>query len=191
MRFSGIIMKVMTDFHARLLELESEILAKEEAKRGIEQFTPQCQVLLESVAQQIGVRLADQVPNDWKGWLCYYRKPDQFIVLRGRAFKTGMLAKHKAGIDTPLGADAINEYTRKFDVSPPQELDHLLINFGMGKNLRVFLWYGENIAAYRLIFEAEVDEDPHNDLTEAVTEACTWILKKPRDKTLPEFLDSL
>ncbi len=181
----------MTEFHARLVELESEILAKEEAKRGVEQFTPACEGLLETVAQQIGVKLADPVPKDWKGWLCYHRKPDQFIVIRGKAFKPGMFAKYKAGLDTPLGTDSINDYTRKFDVSPPQELDHLLINFGAGETLRVFLWYGENIAAYRLIFEADVDDDPHNNLTEAVTEACTWILKKPKDKTLPEYLASL
>jgi len=182
----------VTDFHARLLELESEILAKEEARRGVENFTPGCEQLLASIAQQIGVKLADPVPQDWRGWICYYRKPDQFIVLRGRAFKTsGIFAKYKAGLDIPLGADSINDYTRKFDITPPQELDHLLVNFGSGDSLRVFLWYGENIAAYRLIFEAEVDTDPHNELADAITEACTWILQKPKDKTLPEYLTSL
>ncbi|MBP7860494.1 hypothetical protein KA183_02340 [bacterium] len=182
----------MTDFHARLLELESERLAKEEVRRGVEHFTPECHHLLESVAQKIGVKLGDPVPSDWQGWICYYRKPEQFIVLRGRAFKgSGLFGKHKAGLDIPLGGDSINDYSRKFDVTPPQELDHLMVNFGVGDSLRVFLWYGENIAAYRLIYEAEVDTDPHNELADAVAEACAWILQKPKEKTLPEYLASL
>jgi hypothetical protein len=171
------------------LELESEIIAKEEAQRGLKELTPDCDILLQTVEKEIGLKLADPAPADWKGWLTYRRGKDKVVILRGRAFKEpGMFGKHRAGLDVAYGADTITEYKRGFDVSPPQDLDHLLVNFGCGDSVRVFLWYGENVAAYRLIFEQEMHEDPDEELKEAVAEACHWIVKKPKDLTLPEFL---
>ena len=63
-----------------------------------------------------------------------------------------------------------------------------MINFGHETDPKVFLWYGENLAAYKLIYEALVADDPHNELYEAVVEACIWIVKRPKDITLGEFL---
>ena len=182
----------MCSFHARLLELESELLAKEEAERGIDNLTEDCQQLLQSVEQEIGVKLSDRVPDDFRGWVTYKRKKDQLIIARGKAFKAGgLFPKSVAGLDVSFGLDTATEYSRGFDVSPPQDLDHLLVNFGYGQGgqVRVFLWYGENIAPYRLIFEAVMAEDPHNELKDAVIEACVWIMKKPKELTLPEFLE--
>jgi len=182
----------VSKFHARLLELESEIIAKEEARRGLEELTPECEILLSTVEKEIGLKLADAAPDDWKGWLTYRRGKDKVVICRGRAFKeSGMFGKHRAGLDVTYGLDTITEYKRGFDVSPPQDLDHLLVNFGRGDSLRVFLWYGENVAAYRLIFEHEMAEDPDEALKDAVAEACVWIVKKPKDLTLPEFLSKL
>lgn len=183
----------MSTFHARLLELESELIAKEEAAKGIPELTADCVLLLESVEKEIGVRLGDEVHNDFRGWLSYYRNRDQLLICRGRAFKeSGLFGKWRAGCDVAYGLDTVTEYRRGFDVTPPQDLDHLLVNFGhTGEAVRVFLWYGENIAPYRLIFEAEMEDEPHNTLKDAVIEACVWIVKKPREKTLPEYLSSL
>ncbi|MBZ0186951.1 MAG: hypothetical protein K8F91_11960 [Candidatus Obscuribacterales bacterium] len=182
----------MSTFHARLLELESELIAKEESAKGIEELTPDCVLLLESVEDEIGVKLGDQVPKDWRGWLSYYRSKDQLFICRGRAFKeSGMFGKHRAGCDVAHGLDSVTEYRRGFDVTPPQDLDHLLVNFGGGNSIRVFLWYGENISPYRLIFEADMADEPHHHLKEAVIEACVWIIKKPKELTLPEYIQSL
>jgi hypothetical protein len=64
-----------------------------------------------------------------------------------------------------------------------------MINFAhTPHDTRIFLWYGENIAAYRIIFAADVPEDPHHELSEAIVEACIWILKRPKDVTLMDFL---
>lgn len=179
----------MSKFHARLLELEAEIIAKEEAQRGLKELTPECEILLAIVEEEIGLKLADAAPADWKGWLTYRRGKDKLIICRGRAFKEpGMFGKHRAGLDVSFGIDTITEYKRGFDVSPPQDLDHLLVNFGLGENLRVFLWYGENIAAYRLIFEDELSDNTDDALKDALAEACVWIIKKPKELTLPEFL---
>jgi len=176
-------------FHARLLELESELIAKEEAERGLTALVPECAILLDSVENEIGVRLADKSARDWKGWLCYRRGKDSMIVCRGRAFDSGGLSHvWHVGFDVRNGAESIGEYHRHLDVTPPQDLDHLLINFGAGKTTRVFLWYGENIAPYRLIFEADIDEDPEKQLKDAIVDACIWILTKPKHLTLPEFL---
>lgn len=193
----------MCSFHARLLELESEILAKEEAQEGISELTPDCSILLDSVEEEIGVKLGDKVPKDFRGWISYRRfqnksqgksnDRDQVIINRGRAFKVGgLFPKYVAGCDVSFGLDTATEYQRGFDVSCPQDLDHLLVNFGRGKQgqIRVFLWYGENIAPYRLIFEAVMADDPQDELREAVVEACHWIIKKPKEMTLPEFLSS-
>lgn len=182
----------MCSFHARLLELESELIAKEEAASGLGELTQDCTHILESVEREIGVKLADKVPKDFRGWITYRRDNDQLIVVRGRAFKEGgLFPKHLAGCDVSFGLDTATEYSRGFDVSTPQDLDHLLVNFGRGKQgaVRVFLWYGENIAPYRLIFEEKVLEDPHKQLIEAVIEACVWIMKKPKELTLPQFLE--
>jgi len=179
----------VSKFHARLLELESEIIAKEEAQRGLKELTPDCEILLEIVEKEIGMKLADPAAADWKGWLSYRRGKGRVVICRGRAFKeSGMFGKHRAGLDVPFGLDTVTEYKRGFDVSPPQDLDHLQVNFGCGDSVRVFLWYGENVAAYRLIFEHEMSEDPDEALKDAVAEACVWIIKKPKELTLPEFL---
>ena len=182
----------MCSFHARLLELESELIAKEEAASGIDELTHDCELLMQSVESEIGVKLADKVPSDFRGWISYRRKEGNLIIVRGKAFKEGgLFPKYVVGCDVSFGLDTATEYSRGFDVSPPQDLDHLAVNFGRGKNgaVRVFLWYGENIAPYRLIFEAQMDEEPHHHLKEAVIEACVWIVKKPKELTLPEFLE--
>jgi hypothetical protein len=172
--------------------LESELAAKEQSQKGFEQLPPECTVLLDFIEQQIGVPLAAPVPKDWKGFLFYRRHQQSTIICRGRVFKEGVFGKHRAGLDVAYGQDTINDHLRAFDVSPPQDLDHLLINFGgEAKSPRVFLWYGENIAPYKLIFMAEVESDPHKELSDAVVEACTWILQRPKDQTLPQFLEKL
>lgn len=183
----------MCSFHARLLELESEIIAKEEAEAGIDELTPDCALLIESVEKEIGVKLADKVPGDFRGWISFKRKETQLLITRGRAFKEGgLFPRYLAGCDVSFGLDTATEYKRGFAVSAPQDLDHLLVNFGKAKNgaIKVFLWYGENISPYRLIFEAEMEEEPHHELRDAVVEACVWIVKKPKEMTLPEFLES-
>jgi hypothetical protein len=179
-------------FHYRLIELEAELAAKEQSQKGLDRLTVECATLLDYLQQQVGVRLADPVPRDWKGWLSYKRAHQSLVICRGRAFKQGMFGKHKAGMDVGHGADAISEAERGFDVTPPQDLDHLLVNFGGAEAApRVFLWYGENIAPYKLIFAADVNADPHIELSEAVVEACTWIIKRPKDMTLSQFLETL
>lgn len=178
-------------FHARLLELESELLAKQEAERGLNELTPECGILLNQVENEIGARLADKTVKDWKGWLTFRRGTSSLIICRGRSFQFGAIfPQWKCGFDIVNGADSVREAERKFDVTPPQDLDHLLVNFGVGKTTRVFLWYGENIAPYRLIFEEELDADPEQALREAIVEACVWILTKPKEQTLPEFLSN-
>lgn len=175
-------------FHHRLIELESELVAKEQAKRGLPGLPVDCQVLMQFIEQEVGVRLADKCPRDWKGWLSYRRNKDSLVICRGRSCPEGLLGKARAGLDVPLAADTVTEYQRGFDVSPPQDLDHLLINFGGDDEPRVFLWYGENIAPYKLIFAANTGDDPHKELSEAIVDACTWILKRPKDKTLSQYL---
>ncbi len=177
-------------FHHRLLELEAELAAKEQVKHKLDTFPPECSGLLAFVEKDVELRLADKVPKDWRGWLSYKRNNAQaMVVMRGRAFKDGLFGGHKAGADVPMGLDSITDYQRGFDVSPPQDLDHLLVNFGMDQEkCKVFLWYGENIAPYKLIFAADVHDDPHKELVEAVIEACTWIMKRPKHQTLEAFL---
>jgi hypothetical protein len=102
-----------------------------------------------------------------------------------------MFGGTRAGFDVPMGLDSVTEYRRGFDVSPPQDLDHLLVNFGMdGERIRVFLWYGENIAPYKLIFAADLTDEPHKELAEAIVEACIWIAKRPKHETLEAFLQA-
>lgn len=171
------------------MELEAELAAKEQSQRRLEVLPPDCIGILEFVEKDIEVKLADKVPKDWKGWLSYRRANQALVILRGRDFKDGLFGGHKAGFDVPLGLDSITEAKRGFDISPPQDLDHLLVNFGMdGDKCRVFLWYGENIAAYKLVFAADLEDDPHKDLAEAIVEACIWIMKRPKQQTLEAFL---
>ncbi len=176
-------------FHARLLELESELIAREQSARRFAVLPPDCKCLLEFIERQVELRLGNPVPPDWRGWLTYRRGADSLIVCRGRAVaRQGSLGKCRAGLDVAYGLDTVTEYERGFDVSPPPDLDHLLLNFGAGERSQVYLWYGENLAPYRLIFMADVADYPYEALSQAVVEACTWILKKPRHLTLPEFL---
>lgn len=176
-------------FHHKLLELEAEIAAKEQSKNKLEVFPPECVGILDFVEKEVEVRLGDKVPKEWVGWISYRRNKQSLVVLRGRAFKEGIFGSFRAGFDVPMGLDSITEYQRGFDVSPPQDLDHLLVNFGLdGDKVRVFLWYGENIAPYQLIFAEDLAEDPHKELAEAIVEACIWIAKRPKHQTLEAFL---
>lgn len=179
-------------FHYRLIELEAERAAKEQSRHGLSVLPVECLSLLEYQEREVGLRLGDQVPKEWQGWLSYMRNKQSLVICRGRAFKTSAFGKYRAGLDVPTGMDSITDAERGFDVSPPQDLDHLLINFGQpDKAARVFLWYGENIAPYKLIFQADVSDDPHNLLSEAIVEACTWIMKRPKHITLSQFLQTL
>src|SRR5438067_1601743 len=120
-------------FHLRLLELESEMIAKEQSEKGFAEFPPDCKCLLQFAEKQVEVRLADKVPKAWRGWLTYKRKNEQLIICRGRAFANGgIFGKCQGGLDVTFGLDTITEYERGFDVTPPQDLDHLLLNFGAG-----------------------------------------------------------
>jgi hypothetical protein len=179
-------------FHYKLIELESELIAKEQSQKGFAELPPECKVLLEFIEQEVGARLAMPVSKDWKGWLTYKRNKDSLVICRGRGFREGMLGKYRAGLDVANGLDSVTEYQRGFDVSPPQDLDHLLVNFGgeSHQEPRVFLWYGENIAPYKLIFMADVETDPHAQLVDAIVQACKWILTRPKDQTLSQFLAS-
>lgn len=185
--------------HIKLLELESEIIAKEEAARAksLAILPAECDLLKQAVEHEIGMHLADVTAIDWRGWLTYRRGANELIIIRGRAFKeNGIFGKVKAGLDFSGGLDAIADYGRQFDVSAPQDLDHLMINFGVVPNdelsttgsARVFLWYGENLAPYRLIFEDDVSDDPEHNLLNAVAEGLSWVVAKPKDLTLPQFL---
>jgi hypothetical protein len=175
-------------FHLKLLELEAELIAREETARGVSALTPECIFLMQSIESEIGVTLAAKVPQNWRGWLYYKRKNDVLIICRGRAFPSGMFGKCKAGFDVSGGADAISDYERHFDVTPSQDIDHLMINFGCGEKTRIFIWYGEGIAAYKLIYEAAVEPTPEAELHAAVVEACKWILKRPKQTTLLDYL---
>ncbi|HEY9788588.1 MAG TPA: hypothetical protein V6D17_24585 [Candidatus Obscuribacterales bacterium] len=189
-------------FNPKLLELESDLLAKQECAGGLNELPHECWLLLEMIEQEIGIKLGDNVPKDWRGWLTYRRKDASdssgshsncgVIISRGRACtEGGLFAKWRAGLDVAYAADTAREYKSGFDVSPPQDIDHLLVNFGLAKTTRVFLWYGENIAPYKLIFEKDISDDPEEPLREAITEACVWILTRPKEKTLLEFLKDL
>jgi len=179
-------------FHLKLIELESELIAKEQSAKGFAVLPADCKCLLQFVEKQVEVRLGDKAPKDWKGWLSYKRKNDQLVICRGRSFSVGgLFVKWCAGLDVTYGLDTVTEYERGFDISPPQDLDHLLLNFGAGERPQIYLWYGENIAPYRLIFLADVADYPYEAISQAVVEACIWILKRPKDMTLSEFLRAI
>lgn len=175
--------------HIKLLEVESERIAREEAKKALNsaQLPPECDLLKEFVEEEVGLKLGSPCDSNFCGWLSYRRTGGEILILRGRAFKEGMFGKWKAGLDVPYGAATASEYLRGYDVSPPQDLDHLMLNFGKGENVRVFIWYGENISPYRLIYEADLDDSREN-LIDALSEGMTWILTKPRELTLPQFI---
>jgi hypothetical protein len=182
-------------FNIRLLELESELMAKEQSKRGFVQFPHECELLLQHIEKEIAIKLADKVDSKWRGWLTFRRGPTSLILCRGQAFSSGgLFSKWQAGLDVPYGLDSINDKVRGFDISPPPELDHLRVNFGSQdgtlESTSVFLWYGENISPYRLIFMQTLDEDPEAKLNDAIVEGCQWILRRPKDKSLEEFLQS-
>jgi len=194
--------------HIRLIEMEAEKLAREEAERalkgGEKQLPHECELIKCHIEEEVGLKLAQSCASDFRGWLTYRRLNGDLVIIRGRAFQEASsfmfgAGKWKAGLDVPFGLDTVRERQRGFDVSPPQALDHLMVNFGMGKSSRVFLWYGENIAPYRLIFEEElqeiqdlpVGESPQKNLMEALSEGMGWILNKPRELTLPEYIKQL
>ncbi|HEY9680202.1 MAG TPA: hypothetical protein V6C86_01260 [Oculatellaceae cyanobacterium] len=175
-------------FHNRLIEAESELIAKRESERGVSELSAEGLLLLDEIEQEIGIRLGDKAPKGWEGWITYRRK-NAIIVCRGRSFaEGGMFKTHRVGLDVPSGMDAIADYKRGYDVSPPADIDHLLVNFGVEEALKVFLWYGHNIAPYKLIYQSEVASNPAEELKAAIIEACLWILKRPKDKSLNEFL---
>ena len=176
-------------FHFKLIELEAEILAKQQSAKGFTDLPVECTALLNYIEQEIGIRLADKVPKDWHGWLCYRRNKQSLVICRGGAFREGMFSPYRAGLDVPNGLDSVTEQLRSLDVTPPQQLDHILINFGgTTEQPQLFAWYGENIAPYRIIYMAAVDTDPHLEVSALIVEACTWIMTRPKDQTLLKFL---
>lgn len=176
----------------KLIEAESELIAREQCEKALGRLPPECDHLLQFIEKQVGVGLACPVPCDWRGWLAWRRQGCATVVCRGRAFPSGgLFPKWRAGLDVPFGADSVSEYLRGFDVTPVQDLDHLLVNFGAGEELKVFLWYGENLAAYRLLYQGAVGDDPHHELSEAVVQACLWILARPKEKTLSDYLKEI
>jgi hypothetical protein len=177
-------------FHFKLLQLEGELLAKELIEQKLS-LTPECQELLNFIEIEIGVRLGDAVPKGWRGWLCYRRHQNSLVVCRSRAFNEGsVIQKFRAGLDVSYGLDPITEYERGFDITPPTELDHLIVNFRLGENPHILLWYGENIAPYQLFYDQEASYSIEQELKDAIAEGCIWILTKPKNLTLAEFLKS-
>jgi hypothetical protein len=176
-------------FHFKLLELESELLAKELAgKEAL--LTPECEQLLQFIELEVGLKLGDRAPKDWRGWISYRRQKNSLVILRGRSFlEAGMFLKdYRGGLDVAYGLDTVTEYKRGFDITPPQELDHVLINFRLLDPPHIMVWYGENIAPYQLFFEAEASYQSEERLKDAIVEGCAWILTKPKELTLSEFL---
>lgn len=190
--------------HIRLLEMEAELIAREQIKRAESDagrpLSEKSLFYLQEIVNEVGLQLAQPCASDFRGWLTYTRKgtrgagSSDLVLLRGKSFKEGgLFGKHRAGLDVVNGLDHALEYLRNIDVTPPAELDHLLINFGRGKDNQdhVFIWYGENVAPYRLIFEHRVDDLSLETLHSALGQGLHWILSKPRDTTLPQYLQSL
>jgi hypothetical protein len=179
---------VVSMFHFRLLELESELLAQELAKQEVP-LTADCEELLAFLEVEIGMILGARAPKDWRGWLSYRRQNNSLVILRGQSYlEGGLFPKYRASFAESSGVEAAYEYERGFDVTPPQNLDHLLVNFRLGNPPSILVWYGENIAPYKLFFEAEATYAVEDRLKEAIAEGCIWILTKPKDLTLSEFL---
>jgi hypothetical protein len=174
-------------FHFKLIELESELLAKELAEQI--DLTIDCEWLLKMIEGDVGIRLGDRVTKGWKGWLTFRRGKSGLVICRGRAFTEGhIFVKEIAGLDVSFGLDAVMDYKRGFDVTPPQELDHLLVNFKFDAAPHILVWYGENIAPYQLFFDYEASPVCEEELREAIAEGCVWILKRPKAITLTEYL---
>ncbi len=175
-------------FHYKLLELESQLMAKELAGREAV-LSEDCESLVHFIEAQIGMKLASPAQKDWRGWICYRRQKNSLVVVRGKAFRqSGIFANYLAGLDVPYGLDTITEYQRGFDISPPQELDHLLINFRLTDPPHVLILYGENISPYQLYFEDEAICHNQEKLKDAIAEGCIWILSKPKEMTLSQYL---
>ena len=181
--------------YQKLLELEAEIIAQNSRNDAAllkqSQLSGECLFLLDSVENEIGMKLGIKTGAKWSGWVSF-RRPQALLIARGRAFSEGgFFPTHRAGLDTLGGLSSAVEAMRGFDVTPPAEMDYLLMNFANAKDTKVILWYAENIAAYRPVFEANVDEEPLERLHEAVVEACKWIVNRPKSKTLIEYLKQL
>jgi hypothetical protein len=182
-------------FYQKLLELEAEIIAENSrASAALEkqtQLSGDCIFLLNSVENEIGMRLGNKTGANWTGWLSF-RRPQSLLICRGRAFtEGGFFPVYRAGLDNLAGLSTIAEALRGFDVTPPGEMDHLLLNFMHDKDTRVMLWYAENTAAYRPIFEANIEDEPVHQLHEAIAEACKWIINRPKSMTLIDYLKQL
>jgi hypothetical protein len=179
-------------FHARLLELETDLMLQRQNEKPLAELPADCSELIAYLERMLEVKLGSKVPHDWQGWLSYRRPGGCLVILRGRAYRENIFSNvHRAGIDYELGLQSIYEYAHGFDLVPPSSLDHLKINFSSEAKVKVLLWYGENLAEYKLIYFGEVVDDPHHDLSEAIVEGCHWIVKRPAEQTLVEFLKTL
>lgn len=182
--------------HIKLMELEAEKIARDQATKSSQlvSLPHECELLKAHIEEEIGIKLGAICDRDFNGWLTYRRQSGDLIIIRGRAFKESNmlgLGKWRAGLDVGHGLDSVSEALRGFDVSPPPDLDHLTVNFGVETTPKVFLWYGENISAYRLIFAEELENNAEKALDEALSEAMSWVLNKPKDLTLPEYIKKL
>lgn len=182
-------------FYQKLLELEADIIAQNSrasaAAQKQSQLSGNCIFLLDSVEHEVGMKLGNKIGKDWTGWVSF-RRPQALLICRGRAFtEGGFFPTYRAGLDTLGGLSSIAEALRGFDVTPPAEMDYLLLNFVHGSDTKVILWYAENIAAYRPVFEANVDDEPTERLHAAIADACKWIVNRPKSKTLMEYLKQL
>jgi hypothetical protein len=179
-------------FHQHLIELESELIAKQEIERELsDELAFECSLILDAIEQEIGIRLGDKVQPNWSGWIAYRRK-NSTIICRGRSFaQSGLRKSYRVGWDIPGGESSISDCMRGHDVSPPQEIDHLLLSFGGSPELKISLWYGENIAPYRLVCQLPASLDSLEELKTLIVEACTWILRKPKGMTINQFIKSI
>jgi len=177
-------------FHFKLIQLESDLLAKSLSNQETE-LTPDCEFLLQAIEAEIGLRLADTCFKGWQGWITYRRKKSSLVVCRGRSFAEGVFfRKYRAGFDAPNGMDAVTDYQRRFDVTPSQDIDHLLINFRPGTPPKILVFYGENLAPYQLFFEEEADMSIQPEVEEAIAQGCVWILEKPKGTTIATYLEA-
>ena len=181
--------------YQKLLELEAEIIAQNSRNTAAVQkqseLSGECVFLLNSVEDEIGMKLGNKTGGKWTGWVTY-RRPQALLICRGRGFaEGGFFPVYRAGLDNLNGSTSIAEAMRGFNVTPPSEMDYLLLNFAHEKNTKVILWYAENIAAYRPVFEANVDDEPRERLHEAIVEACKWVVNRPKSITLMDYLKQL
>lgn len=182
-------------FYQKLVELEAEIIAQNSRNSAAVQKKSELSgdsiFLLNSVEDEIGMKLGNKTGGAWTGWVTF-RRPQALLICRGRAFtEGGFFPVYRAGLDNLNGLTSIAEAMRGFNVTPPAEMDYLLLNFVHDNNTKVILWYAENIAAYRPVFEANVEEEPLERLHEAIVDACKWIVNRPKSITLMEYLKQL